>query len=200
MGETDLIGAPIQVLAVDPGLSGAVCKLGRGVFKVRRDFKTLLSIAQAIQELAPGADSAVMEFVHSRPGEGTVSVFSFGRSTGIAFGSLFTAGFGVGRPLEEIHPVRWQNFFRQLLCIPKDTLFDSPAIATTLLPSQSAAFSRKKDHGTADAALMAIYRVAQTPLLASQPMSPNLLQRISSVRSHKPGRPLTEVGQHISPN
>lgn len=170
------MNAPARVLAIDPGISGAVCCVGRGKLDVRRDFKSLADIAQAVSDLSGDADSAVVEFVHSRPGEGTVSVFSFGRSTGVAFGSLLCSGYGTKKPLVECHPIKWQNFFRSLLGIQKGEIFDSRAIATKLLPGFEKLFSRKKDHGTADAVLIALHQLAQGPQASSSVMSPRLLQ------------------------
>lgn len=86
-----MVGAPILVLAVDPGKSGAVCRIGKGCFDVRRDFKDLQSIALAIADLARGCDYGIIENVHAMPGQGVVSMFTFGKATGTAFGALFLA-------------------------------------------------------------------------------------------------------------
>ena len=173
--DQDLRFSPVCVLGIDPGISGAVCRIGKGRLDVRRDFKSLADIAVAIHDLSEGVDSAIIEFVHSRPGEGTCSVFSFGRSTGVAFGSLFSEGFGATRPLEEVHPVKWQNFFRQRLAIPREVEFSSREVASTILVSSSPYLARVKDHGTGDALLIAAYRLLQTPLLRSSCMTPRLL-------------------------
>ena len=68
MGEKELIQAPFCVLAVDPGLSGAVCRLGQGFFSIRRDFKAREDIAYAIRELSDEVTHAVIENVHAMPG------------------------------------------------------------------------------------------------------------------------------------
>jgi hypothetical protein len=157
-------------------LSGAVVKLGRGCLECRRDFKGLSDIADAIQELSEGADTAAIEFVHSFAGQGSVSVFTFGRSTGVAFGALFCAGFGGAKPLEEVVPQVWQRYFRQLLRLQKEDPFESREIAAKIVPESAPFLQRVKDHGTGDALLIAAYRLLQGPLLKSRCLTPRLLR------------------------
>jgi crossover junction endodeoxyribonuclease RuvC len=158
MGQGTLwVNAPAVVLVVDPGLSGAACKLGGGVFQVLRDFKTLPDIARAIQTLAPGVTHAVMENVHAMPGQGVCSMFSFGRAAGVADGA-----FALSLPalqVEQVAPQRWQNYFRAQLGLAKGELFDSPAIASKIFPASVPYLKRKKDHNTADAILMALWKL-----------------------------------------
>jgi len=157
MGESDWVGAPVSVLAIDPGLSGAVCRMGQGRFDILRDFKTLPDIARAIAKLAPGVDHAVIEFVHAMPGQGVCSMFSFGRAAGVADGAL-ALSLPADRQVHQVAPQKWQNMFRQWDGIPKGTAFDSRTLASKLFPSFSQTyFTRKKDHNSADAALMAVW-------------------------------------------
>lgn len=158
------------ILAVDPGQSGAVAVLSSpkvigktitGGLLVKRDFKTLQDIARAVLVLSPGVTEAVIEAVHAFPGQGVVSVFSFGRSTGVAFGALEVSLPGV--ILTQVSPQKWQNFFRGLLGILKDEEFDSRLVAMRVMPDSTQFLARKKDHGTADALLMAIWKVMSEP-------------------------------------
>lgn len=158
--ESDLINAPTTVLAVDPGLSGAVCKMGRGEFVLIRDFKTFPDIAKAIQKLSYGVSHAVMEFVHAMPGQGVCSMFSFGRAAGVADGALALC-LPEGCESLQVSPQKWQNFFRTRMNIPKSTEFDSRLLASKLLPNFLPFFLRKKDHNSADATLMAICRMVE---------------------------------------
>lgn len=150
------------VLSHDPGMSGAVALFGPGILEVRRDFKNREDIARAILELGPRADVAVMELVNAMPGQGVVSMFSFGNAAGVAVGALVSAGFSVygpGKPLIEVAPVRWQNYFWTLLGVPDDDRkeFDSKAVARRFLPAADPFLDRVKDHNTADALLMAVW-------------------------------------------
>lgn len=147
------------VIAIDPGLSGAAARIGQGILEVRRDFKTLADIVRAVQQL--NGDNLpqhfIIEQVGARPGQGVCSMFSFGKATGVAFGAVYSTGHNV----EEVHPLRWQNFFRRELGISKEIQFDSREIAGKLLPDRLELFKRKKDHNTADAVLIGLYKLAQ---------------------------------------
>jgi crossover junction endodeoxyribonuclease RuvC len=152
----ELFNSPAVVLAIDPGLSGAVCRLGGGHFDLRRDFKVGADIARAIRDLAGGVTHAVMEFVHAMPGQGVCSMFSFGRSSGVADGALALC---VAVPVEQVSPQKWQGFFRQRLDIPKGADFDSRAVASSILPMSVPYLKRKLDHNSADAILIAAWKL-----------------------------------------
>lgn len=155
-----LIAGKPEVLAIDPGLSGAVCRMGNGAIEVRRDFRQLKDIATATRELlSPGpVDHVVIEMVSSRPGQGVVSTFSFGKATGCAFGAIFA--LRGGGSLVEVHPLTWQNFFRKLYGPARPAVFDSRALALRLLPQCEKYLGRKKDHNSADSILLGLYRLA----------------------------------------
>ncbi len=142
--------------AIDPGLSGAVARLEQGKLTILRDFKSLPDIARAVCLLGAGADIIAIEQVHAMPGEGVVSCFSFGKSTGVALGAAY---LHPGIPVVEIAPQRWQNYFRNRFNIPKGKPFKEVTreIASQMFPAQADLFKRKKDHNSADAALLAIY-------------------------------------------
>lgn len=149
------------VLAIDPGLSGAVARLGCNALAVRRDFKHIRDIAIAVSFMQNGASHAVIEQVGARPGQGVCSMFSFGKSTGAAFGALYTM-----RPhIEEVSPQKWQNWFRTNFNLPRPEVFDSRALALRLFPGYADLLKRKKDHNTADAILMAYWKICQLPVI-----------------------------------
>lgn len=155
-----------HVLAVDPGLSGAIALAGQGLLFVERDFKQLSDIPKAISRLiARGpVTHVVIELVGARPGQGVCSMFSFGKSTGTAYGAIHThqgETVGFNAPLEEVSPQKWQNFFRRELNIPRGTPFDASAIVCRLLPEHAPLVRRKKDHNTADAILMSLWKLHQ---------------------------------------
>jgi crossover junction endodeoxyribonuclease RuvC len=149
------------ILAVDPGLSGAVARFcpQEKRLTILRDFKSLPDIARAVKTLAIGVDYAVIELVHAMPGQGVCSMFSFGRAAGVADGALV-----LSLPelvVESVSPQKWQNAFRKWYNIPKEVAFDSRAIATKFFPDFAHYFTRKKDHNSADAALIAVWKAAQ---------------------------------------
>jgi hypothetical protein len=147
------------ILACDPGLSGAVCCLKNGSIELRRDFKVLPDIARGVAQLSQGVTHCVMELVHAFPGQGVCSVWSFARAAGVADGA-----FALCLPsliLEEVSPQKWQRFFRERFNIEKGTEFDSRAIACQIFPAQAEFFKRKKDHNSADAALLCVWKAHQ---------------------------------------
>lgn len=98
------------IIGVDPGSSGggyAVLSLDgkvlyTGVFKNRspHDF------AEDLQEPGIGSVALVwLEKVHAMPGQGVVSMFSFGENFGMIQGVLATLKL----PFELINPVEWQR-------------------------------------------------------------------------------------------
>ena len=154
-----LLNSPQCVLGIDPGLSGAVAKIGRGSFYLLRDFKHLSEIALSVQNLChdtPAPDFAVLEHVHAFPGQGVCSCFSFGEANGAALGGLALC-LPAGASLIKVEPQVWQKWFRERLSIPKAQEFDSRLIAARLLPAYADRFERKKDHNSADATLIAIW-------------------------------------------
>ena len=160
MTEKVLVGAPTRVIGIDVGQSGAVVVIGRGKADCRRDFKNLRDIAKAVKELSEGVDFVVIEGVAARPSQGVCSVFSFGRSTGVAFGALCVA-LPEACPIYEAWPQRWQNYWRQYVGMEKDETFDSCLILPKILPGISRSWiTRKCDHGTGDAALIALYGIS----------------------------------------
>lgn len=164
MSSKEIWQSPHRVIAVDPGKSGAVCLMGQGKFQVRRDFKSLPDIANAIADLGPGATHAVMELVHAMPGQGVCSMFSFGRAAGVADGA-----FAVVLPklsVEYVSPQKWQGFFRARLGVDKGVLFDSRQIAIRICPLSAPYLKRKLDHNTADAVLIAAWKLLTSPALA----------------------------------
>lgn len=170
----------MTVLAVDPGMSGAVVRLGADVLDVRTDFKHIEDLTRAVDELAEGATHAVVELVASRPGQGVKSMFTFGFAAGVAIGALHSNGFSIfdrtKKPLVEVAPQKWQNYFWKLIGDPEDgdsgdplamSPFDSKGFVRRFFPGAEIYLSRVKDHNTADAILMAIWYACTLPEFGS---------------------------------
>lgn len=165
-----------KIIAVDPGVSGAVVGYYPRTHElfVHRDFKNVKDIVQAVNTCANGEqDQAVIEQVGSRPGQGIVSTSHFMIAYGTAMGALGMKVLlkNLRSPVYHINPSRWQNWVRreigvsdnakvlsqQSLYNAKFEEFDSRVYATSCFPDNAKAFSRAKDHNTADAALLAVY-------------------------------------------
>jgi len=93
-------------------------------------------------------DVAVIERVAAMPRQGVSSTFKFGTAFGIIQGVV--AGLGI--PAHFVAPGKWKRHFG--LTAEKE---ESRARALQLWPARSELFSRKKDHGRAEAALLARY-------------------------------------------
>jgi len=156
-----VVDLPVQVLAIDPGLSGAAALVGRGDILVLRDFKTYRALAETVCALlnVKEPEHLLVELVGARPGEGVVSMFHFGEATGVGLGALMS--LRPGMVVERVHPLKWKNFYRRRLVIPKGQPVDSRVIATTLFPASAKFFKRQKDHNSADAVLMAVWKLHQ---------------------------------------
>jgi hypothetical protein len=93
-------------------------------------------------------DLAILESAASRPGQGVASVFRYGAGFGAVKGVIAASGI----PLHLVSPSRWKKHF--LLDSDKEK---SRASALRLWPTRSHLFGRKRDHGRAEAALLARY-------------------------------------------
>jgi len=101
----------MNYLGIDPGQSGGIAVLGANgaheawpMPKTERDVWMLLdeNIGGPISVLD---DFALIEAVHSFPGQGVASSFKFGMS----YGGLRMALTAAGIPFEEITPQQWQR-------------------------------------------------------------------------------------------
>ena len=154
---------PVALFAgVDPGLSGAVAVIDHhGQIILLADLPTepagkgrRIAAYEAAEllhrqtRIAGGHFAlAALEWVASRPGQGVSSTFAFGR----AFGAI-EAIISVGDiPCEPVPPATWKKSFN-LLGADKAA---SIAKAKALFPAAS--LERKKDHGKAEALLLAEY-------------------------------------------
>lgn len=152
----------MKIMGIDPGATGAIAVLDTDEMsvviidmpttKIKRGPRTVNQVdAVALSHaLRPHADDcfAVVEKVHSMPGQGVASTFSFGRAAGVLEGVLAALGI----PFSLIPPQTWTKSMR--LFGGKD---GSRSRAQELFPDQAHLFSRKKDDGRADAALIACY-------------------------------------------
>jgi crossover junction endodeoxyribonuclease RuvC len=142
------------ILGIDPGISGAAMLLqGDRVTLVGdmpvadvRGRKVIDPAAVVAMIRAAGAiDMAVLEHVQGVQQAGATSAFSFGRGFGLLEGAL--AGLGV--PTTLVRPQVWTK----ALGVSRDKGSHRLA-ASRLWPASAGLFSRVKDDGRADAALL----------------------------------------------
>jgi crossover junction endodeoxyribonuclease RuvC len=160
----------MRVLGIDPGATGALAFLrteaGRPVdlevldmpvHRVRRRM-TLdeYALARAVDARISGEPiaAAVIEQGGVRPQNGRVGAAAFWLGLGAVRGVL-AANFV---PIETVSPGGWKRAMR--LTGDKDA---SRARASALLPQWAAQWERKKDHGRAEAALIALHGATIIP-------------------------------------
>jgi crossover junction endodeoxyribonuclease RuvC len=153
-----------RVLAVDPGLHGAIA-LYDGDRLILRDMPIhaltrggkakheidLTELARLIDAANPDHDPIVHAFVEQigpMPGQGVASMFAFGKGYGAILGIL--AAYFI--PITLVTPLRW----KKALQVPaaKD---GARARASQLLPRHAGEWVRVKDDGRAEAALLGLY-------------------------------------------
>lgn len=148
----------MNIIGVDPGVGGALALLDTERWTLHladmpqesgvknRKAVSPAGVADLIEAARP--DHVFVEHVHSSPQMGVASAFSFGRSYGIVLGAAQRAG----ATLTEIKPAEWKRKTRT----PKDK-GGARKRAGQLFPSGTAFFSRVKDDGRAEAAVIALY-------------------------------------------
>ena len=156
-----------MILGIDPGLTGAVAVLTEHGTRCYLDLvfdmpvTTKLSgkgnevnaylFSDFILEMKTQDSDlrAVVERVHAMPGQGSTSMFGFGRSLGVIEGVL--AGYNI--PVQWVTPQKWKKKF-SLINKEKDA---ARGLILSMYPERSDLFSRKKDCGRADATLIGLY-------------------------------------------
>lgn len=138
------------ILGVDPGITGGIAFLfpnsGRVIAEdipVAGGEVDVDTLAARIRQMAPTV--AVIERAGAMPKQGVASTFRFG----MAYGALRAVVTAMQVPVHLVHPTVWKRHFR--LTAEKEL---SRALAIRLWPG-AGHFSRKKDHGRAEAALIA---------------------------------------------
>jgi hypothetical protein len=168
-------------LAVDPGLTGALClfdpSIRTAVFwdtptvttKVGKKMKTqmdLHAIVRLLKEVTEGHEVFVtIEKVNAMPrfggadggsSMGATSAFNFGYGFGMWLGILTALEL----PFQQVHPATWKSKMMAGCSKEKDA---SRVKAMQMFPKTAGDLTRKKDHGRADALLIAAWAATYSP-------------------------------------
>jgi hypothetical protein len=145
------------ILAIDPGLTGAVAFYDPAT----PDRVTVHDMPVVDGEVEPnalialiraaGPTLAIVERVGPMPRDGAVQAFRFGSSYAAA--KVAVAACGVRYHL--VTPASWKKSLK--LSGGPEGKEQSRALALQWFPASAALFARKKDHGRAEAALLARY-------------------------------------------
>ncbi|MGY3366242.1 hypothetical protein ACVWZL_003367 [Bradyrhizobium sp. GM2.4] len=142
------------ILGIDPGASGAIAfyfpdhpeRVAVEDMPLAAGEVDAVNLAKRIAAMAP--DIVFLERVNAMPGQGVSSTFKFGRAYGVVIGVIGAAAI----PLHLVTPGKWKGHLR--LSSDKE---EARALALRLFPTCGDHFKRKKDHGRAEAALIARY-------------------------------------------
>lgn len=151
-------------LGIDPGASGGIAWWGPDGRLWAEPFgeteRDVLDQFQRATAFSVCSTFAVIEAVHSFPGQGVASSFAFGRSYGFLRGLLVALGI----PFESVSPARWQKAMGVPKTDKKDKKKATKARAQELFPHV------RWTHRTADAGLLAEYcRITRARTLAPTP-------------------------------
>jgi crossover junction endodeoxyribonuclease RuvC len=150
----------MKVIGIDPGITGAIAVFSEGRLIYVQDLPTIEVVvakgtrkrqnAAALADLifVSGPDHIYLEEVSTRPGEGAVGAFSFGRG----FGQIEGIMAGLNIPYTLVRPQKWKT----KLGVPADK-GGARMIASRLFPDFAEQFARVKDDGRAEAAMIALY-------------------------------------------
>lgn len=143
-------------LGIDPGASGALALYSRDTADAW-DFDPATMLQTLMEILAQESIKlAVVEHVGAMPGQGVTSMFSFGQNFGWWLGTLGALGV----PVLLVRPQRWQ---KALGIPPKADKTDKPALPVARRMFPLLDLHRKKDHGKADALMLAYYASKEMP-------------------------------------
>lgn len=140
-----------RILGIDPGVEGGIAlyEPDRPSQIIACDIPTAAGeidaaeLARLIKSLDP--TTAIIESVHAMPKQGVSSTFRFG----MAYGSLRATVSVLGIPTHLVTPQRWKKDYG----LPAEKE-QARALAIRLWPDSNS-FARKRDHGRAEAALIA---------------------------------------------
>jgi len=151
------------VIGIDPGASGAVAILGVNAMLIEvwdiptvqiksgKTVKKRISPEMFAAEIRnwTDAEACFSEKVGARPGQGVSSMFVFGESLGIIRGTMAALSI----PTTLVTPALWKKDMK----LPAASKEWSRQRAAQMWPSHAKEFSRVKDDGRAEAALLAFW-------------------------------------------
>lgn len=152
----------VCIAAIDPGLTGAIAFLWPAVGRVAvEDMPTVGSEVEhatlARMLRAWGPDHAIVERVGPMPNDGSASAFKFGAAYSAAKVTVSMCAV----PMHLVTPQVWKKHYR--LGGGKVGKEDARALALQLYPHAADRLSRMKDHGRAEAILLARYAADTIP-------------------------------------
>ena len=153
------------IIAIDPGINGAICFFENGEVKDVLEMPTMAEgkknkrqvnghqmfteLSYRIKKYNMQNINVVVEQVSAMPGQGVTSMFNFGQSFGVIKGICAAMQL----PIFFVRPTKWKKHF-ELINTQKDA---SRTKAIEMFPKISSILSKKKDSNKADAILIASF-------------------------------------------
>ena len=153
------------IIAIDPGINGAICFFENGEVKDVIEMPTMAEgkknkrqinghqmyneLSNRIKKYNIPNINVVVEQVSAMPGQGVTSMFNFGQSFGVIKGICAAMQL----PIFFVRPAKWKKHF-ELINTQKDA---SRTKAIQMFPKISSLLSKKKDSNKADAILIASF-------------------------------------------
>ena len=153
------------IIAIDPGINGAICFFENGEVKDVLEMPTMAEgkknkrqvnghqmyneLSYRIKKYNIQNINVVVEQVSAMPGQGVTSMFNFGQSFGVIKGICAAMQL----PIFFVRPTKWKKHF-ELINTQKDA---SRTKAIEMFPKISSILSKKKDSNKADAILIASF-------------------------------------------
>lgn len=170
-----------MILGVDPGLTGGIALVtldgnlqwAEDMPVIDKDVSAPL-LAQRISGLYLKA--AVVERVASMPGQGVSSVFKFGKGYGQVLGVLGALEI----PIVDPTPSQW----KQDMSLSKDKDL-SRAMAARVWPKHAKLFELKKNHGRAEAALIALWHLRKQGTM-TEPIARHIVYQLETEDLSRP--------------
>ena len=138
-------------IGIDPGANGGIGVIfGDIVDSYSFSSMSMYAISDFFEDVSGRNSRSLIENVHSMPGQGIASAFTFGHGFGMLEGFLIAAGL----PYDRVTPQKWQKEFG-LYRLPDETKTAKKnrhkVLAKELFPDLNIT------HATADALLIAEY-------------------------------------------
>src|SRR6516164_1045501 len=158
----------MKVLGIDPGIRGgrALVEINDGMAPQPRDAIDIPVVGTGAKErvdvlaihswiVAHQPQHALIERAQAMPKQGASSGFKYGRAVGAIEATVALCSI----PVEIVEPSAWKRFWR----LPGKDKESGRQRALQLFPAAHALLARKKDHGRAEAALIALFGASIQP-------------------------------------
>jgi crossover junction endodeoxyribonuclease RuvC len=162
----------VKILGVDPGISGglAIVEIANAAAPVLVEVIDIPVIGAGAKERVDTAAirdfidrhkpiRALIERAQAMPRQGSSSGFKYGRAVGAIEATVALCSI----PVEIIEPSAWKRHWH----LPGKDKESGRQKALQLFPAAHGALARKRDHGRAEAALIALYYVERQSRIAA---------------------------------